>query len=321
MKWQTLEALVRDTAQLIWECPATAETINGVKCDCVLKRATDNWVLIEISKTDSLYKLRTDLAKFATIRPFLFSQSIFAKCIFVCESDPPPSLVESGNGLNVEVLSVHQLTERFFNYARYAHARNNRSFGSAVNPFTGEKDGRSYIPVMYSAKSGGDASSIENIIHLIKQKKRMILLGSYGTGKSRCIQELFSRLQSEASKAEIIPLAIDLKEQWGVRRASEILRRHFDDLGLSGDGDSIVKLLGTQTVCLLLDGFDEVGSQSWSNDPATLKEIRAKALSGIKDLIKLTKGAVFITGREHYFNTDEEMFRSLAARGFSLLAA
>lgn len=40
----------------------------------------------------------------------------------------------------------------------------------------------------------------------------------------------------------------------------------------------------------LLDGFDEIGAQSWSDNVNKLKEIRAESLKGVKDLIRNVKG-------------------------------
>jgi hypothetical protein len=61
----------------------------------------------------------------------------------------------------------------------------------------------------------------------------------------------------------------------------------------------------------LIDGFDEIGSQAWSNDGKKLRGIRAQALQGVKDLIQKSSGGVLITGRDHYFGTSEEMFSCL----------
>lgn len=62
---------------------------------------------------------------------------------------------------------------------------------------------------------------------------------------------------------------------------------------------------------LLLDGFDEIGSQTWSDDPKRLKEIRYTSLLGVRDLIQNTTSGLLIAGREYYFNSDSEMFDCL----------
>ena len=128
MDWETLEKIVRKLASYKWGSPARAETINGVKVDCVLKQQSDYWVLVEATQEHTLAKLRTDLAKFATVRPFLFSQKIFSECFFVSENDPPESLVTSGTGQNVTVLSLKQFSALFFDYPRYSA----RPIGEAV---------------------------------------------------------------------------------------------------------------------------------------------------------------------------------------------
>ena len=56
MTWQNLEEKVRTIASLRWNCTAVAETIAGVKCDCVLKISDDNWIIVEITEQNKLEK-------------------------------------------------------------------------------------------------------------------------------------------------------------------------------------------------------------------------------------------------------------------------
>ena len=100
MEWQELESIVRQVASFLWECEAKPEVINGVNIDCVCKIKTDYWITVEITQEKSLEKLRTDLAKFASIRPYLFSKNIYAECYFVTENKPNISLIETGKGQN-----------------------------------------------------------------------------------------------------------------------------------------------------------------------------------------------------------------------------
>ena len=96
-----------------------------------------------------------------------------------------------------------------------------------------------------------------------------------------------------------------------LRRWTELIRRHFDDLGLEAICNSAIKAFNAGSVAILLDGFDELGSQAWNNDPARLRGIRARALQGVKDIVQRCKGGVLIAGREHYFPSNEEMFLAL----------
>lgn len=61
----------------------------------------------------------------------------------------------------------------------------------------------------------------------------------------------------------------------------------------------------------LLDGFDEIGTQSWSSDKQIMQHIREMSVCALKDLITKVTGGVLITGREYYFNSDEELVRCL----------
>ncbi|MDH4275865.1 MAG: hypothetical protein OEW08_12585 [Gammaproteobacteria bacterium] len=110
--WQEVEKTIKRISEVVWCSPAAPETINGVKCDCVLKIRPDYWILVEVSESTTLTKLRTDLAKFATVRPFLFSQNIFSECFFV-SLDEQTSLIESGKGQNVEVHSPSTFATKF----------------------------------------------------------------------------------------------------------------------------------------------------------------------------------------------------------------
>jgi hypothetical protein len=312
--WQTLELRVREIASYLWNCSATPETLNGVKVDCVLRQKRDYWILIEITVEDNLDKLRTDLAKFASVRPYLTSQNIYSECFFVSEKQLTDSLRTTGEGQHVNVQSLSEFESQFLNYAAYRHARSSQPFGSAVNPISGKKDDREYVRVKYLGVDVSREYSIEDIAEQLLRGHRIVLTGNYGTGKSRCTQELFSILASKHDDTLIYPISIDLRNHWGARRGTDIIRTHLEDLGLTTHADSVIRVLDKGKILLLLDGFDELGSQTWSDDPAEVRRIREKSLAGVNDLIGRTTGPVLITGREHYFNSKDEMLGSLGLR-------
>ena len=149
MPWQDLEQQVRTIAVHKWDVPASPETVNGVRIDCLLRVKPDYYVLVEVSEEKTLAKLRIDLAKFASVRPFLFSKNIYAECFFVCASKPPASLIETGRGENVTVLDPDQFAALFFDFKTYRYTRLRSPFGSSINPLTGKEDSRRYVPVGY----------------------------------------------------------------------------------------------------------------------------------------------------------------------------
>ncbi|MFL9829198.1 hypothetical protein, partial [Rhodoplanes sp. SY1] len=86
---------------------------------------------------------------------------------------------------------------------------------------------------------------------------------------------------------------------------------HFSDLGLDELESSAIKAFKNGSLVILLDGFDELGYQAWSNDSNRLRQIRAKSLEGVKDIVKSNGGGTLIAGREHYFSSTEEMYFAL----------
>jgi hypothetical protein len=306
--WQQLERDVLQLAQVIWCSPASQETVNGVKCDCVVKVRPDYWALVEISKSSTLEKLRTDLSKFATVKPFLLSQGIYAECHFV-HSSAHPSLAESGKGQNVEVHSPIDFFSKYLGSAQYLHERKRRPFGSAVDPDSGEMDVSAYVPINYRTKEGANLTADEMAAGLCAGKK-YILLGEFGSGKSRCLMEIFRKLSDTEYRTP--PVAINLRDNWGYKKFSHILHNHLDGLGLGDFKDAMVRSCSRGMHPILLDGFDELGSQSWSGDVVRLSEIRKGSMQGVRDLVKECNSAgLLITGREHFFNSEQEMLECL----------
>jgi hypothetical protein len=188
----------------------------------------------------------------------------------------------------------------------YVAVRMKAPFGSAIDLYSGEPDENKYVRVDYFSDAG-EPYSTEKIVNALIRGQTIVLIGDYGTGKSRCVKEVFSALVSGQSKHYQHPIAINLRDNWGLKRASELITRHFTDLGLGQHVPDVLKVAFTAASIYLLDGFDEIGAQTWSDDPTKLVEIRKQSLVGIKDLIQQTRGGVLITGREHYFNNDAEL--------------
>ncbi|MCE8472308.1 AAA family ATPase, partial [Rhodovulum sulfidophilum] len=160
--------------------------------------------------------------------------------------------------------------------------------------------------------------SVDEISQLLTNGKRIILLGEFGTGKSRCAKEVFEKI----SRNDILfpTLAINLREHWGHQSFDLIVRSHLSSLGLSGLEDSAVRLVRSGALGFILDGIDEIGSQSWSGEPERLKEIRRRSLQGVRDIVsKLGGKGVLLCGRAHYFSNDEEMLSCLGLKEDTIL--
>lgn len=306
--WQDLERRIRNIASNRWNCNATTETIAGVKCDCVLKPQPDEWIIVEITEESSLEKVRTDIAKLVTVKQSLFMNNVFARCYFVMKNTPTDSMRAAGDAQKIFVRSAEEFQNEYFQYSNYVYTRKKKQFGSLINIETGEPESNIYIDVSYSNLKTGKDLSIDEIINLLKSGKKVILKGDFGLGKSRCVKQIFDILTQDVVRSPYT-IAINLREHWGAKRALEILNRHFSELGL--DAQNFIKTYEQPNTIYLLDGFDEIGTQSWSSDPRKMQHLREISVCALKDLVGQVQGGVLITGREYYFNSDAEMLSSL----------
>lgn len=304
MSWQFLEADVRRLAEAVWGKNAVPETEAGVKCDCILRYRSDYWILVEISRQDSLTKLREDIAKFAVLKPSLMARGIYSECYFITSGEHA-SLVETGKASGVEVHTVRTFSNKFLGASLYVSERSRAPFGSAVHPDSGQKDETSYTPTRYIDNTG-KTYSVTDICSILRNGGKIVLVGEFGTGKSRCLMEVFNRLTE--TDAPFAPIAINLRDNWGYKRLGHVIANHLEMLGLAEFSDSIVRSLHRGNHILLLDGIDEIGSQSWSGDAARLTEVRKISLEGVRDIVNSCRSSgILLTGREHYFGSDDEM--------------
>lgn len=308
MKWQDVEREVKKIAESMWGVKPESERETGVKCDAILRLKPNYWILIEVSKLDDLAKLRDDISKLNLIRSTQMGKGIFCECYFVTSGEHS-SLVESGREANVEVHDLNSFASKFIGASQYVSERTKMPFGSAVDPDTGSIDLHDYAQIGY-VDDHGRRYSIQEIAVELKRGSHVVLLGEFGTGKSRCVMEVFRNLTHE--NPTFPPIAINLRDNWGLRKHHLILGNHLDGLGLGEFSDALVRSLHRGNHVILLDGFDEIGSQSWSGDAKRLTEIRKKSLEGVRDLIGNIKNAgLLMVGREHYFATSEEMAECL----------
>jgi len=304
MAWQNTEDAVRKIASYIWNRSAVAKTIAGVKCDCVLEVEPDHRIIIEITEENSLEKIRTDIAKLRTVKSALMVDEIYAKCYFVMRDKPTDSMRNSGDAQRIEVLSIEEFKNLYFDYPSYVHIRSTRQFGSLIDSETGLPENNIYIKVSYVESKTGLKLGIKEIITRLKAGKKIILKGDFGSGKSRCIKQIFDTINHD-TYSDFYSIAINLRDHWGAKRSTEILNRHFDELGL--DAQRFMKSFTNPNIIYLLDGFDEIGTQLWSTDVKKMRHTRELSVASLKDIITHATGGVLICGRDYYFNSDKEM--------------
>lgn len=309
--WATFEERVRDLAQYIWGIPCVPTRVGGVNLDGVAKVDAEVAMFVEMTEDRTLGKVRADVNKLITAKAAAFVEGVIARCFCVVNGPVTQGMIDAGAPHHIRVLSVDQFSRMFFDFGAYQVARQGAPFGSSVNPLTGESDITAYVPVNYIVEGRKDEATSRDVAQWLREGKKIILLGEYGSGKSRCIREVFRHLSEDASDSFCYPMAIDLRRSWGLERGDELIRRHLSELGLDALESSGVRAFKNNAFALLLDGFDEIGSQAWSNDGNRLKAIRSKSLAGVRELVKSNSGGVMITGREHYFPNSEEMFSAI----------
>lgn len=307
MTWQKTEDEVRRIASYIWNRPATTQMIAGVKCDCVLELDSDSLIIIEITEQASLEKVREDIIKLRAVRSALLAEEKYSKCYFVMQDKPTDSMRATGKTNKIEVLSINEFRNLYFDFSSYVYRRRQQSFGSLIDSITGKPEENKYIRVAYIDVHTGKQYDIDEIINCLKNGRKIILKGDFGVGKSRCIKQLFETICNQDDFYNAI--AINLREYWGLKHCTEVLNRHFFELGL--DSQNLMKSYTNPNIIYLLDGFDEIGTQIWTTDAQKMRHTKEVSVLALKELLTKVDGGVLLTGREYYFNSDEEMLTSL----------
>ncbi len=226
MNWKNLEETVRSIATRIWDAPAVSRTINEVQIDCVVEVRDDYWCLVEITKENTLEKVRKDIAKLTALNFSLMGKGIYTEKYIILSETPTNSMRTTGRESRVTVLSVEEFEKKWFDYNNYIFARSQQSFGSVINIENGLPEDGIYIPVTYNDVKTGEKYDINQIAKKLEKGSKIILKGSFGTGKSRCVKQLFDVLSVKHNDFPIYTLAVNLREHWGAKSYRELLQRH-----------------------------------------------------------------------------------------------
>jgi len=313
--WRSLEDHVRGIAQLRWNIACIPEHIDGVDFDGVARVSPDELILIEITKDRTLEKVRNDLNKIMPTKMRLASEGMICRAFVVLDQEPTNSMVELGRKVHVSVLSSVQFERDFFDFSAYNGLRMQLPFGSAVDAKTGANDTREFLQVSYVEPDDESPVSMGEVVSRLVKGSRIALTGDFGTGKSRCVREAYTSLSTKIREAGAFPVSINLRDHWSSSNALEVLAGHLGNVGLSSSIDNLVRLLNTGRLILLLDGFDEIGAQSHDTNVDDRKALRRHAVRGVRDLLQKSKAGPLVTGRSHFFDSDEEMLQSLGLLG------
>ncbi len=105
--------------------------------------------------------------------------------------------------------------------------------------------------------------NIDDLIKFIRDGKIIVLMAPFGAGKSLTARELFKKIAHQYfhESHSIVPICLNLREHWGQSYFDEILERHARSIGFTPKEDLVVAWRAGLAY-ILLDGFDEVASQT-----------------------------------------------------------
>ena len=136
---------------------------------------------------------------------------IVCKGFIILEENPTSYMREVGVQNKIKVCSVKEFASEFYSFEAYNNTRINYPFGSAVDSETGNNDKRQYIEVKYQDIDSHKSFNYQKIARELIDGKNIVLIGDYGTGKSRCVREIYKFLSAEIKTASAYPLAINLR--------------------------------------------------------------------------------------------------------------
>lgn len=211
-RWQNFEDQVRGIASLIFGVECKPTRIAGINFDGVAVKSELETVALEISKQNDLDKVRQGITRLHLARQTLSADGIVLRGYIILSKIPTQAMLDAAREAKVTVASAGQFASLFFQFPTYKNARSIAAFGSSIDPATGDIDKNEYAPVQYQRKDNNKDITIEDICEMIYSGKNVILLGEYGSGKSRCVREVFANLSSKWDLTFRFPFAINLRE-------------------------------------------------------------------------------------------------------------
>ena len=216
---------------------------------------------------------------------------------------------------NINTLSFSQFQARLVDSNTYLDARSSYHFGSVRDPATGALNPEiEYIPIDLIEVKSKEIFSYEKLVSSMSSGNILILLGDYGAGKSMTLREVYHSLRKQHLKGEArkFPVYLNLRDHYGQRDVSEIIRRHADLIGFS-PSSNLVRAWRAGYVHLLIDGFDEISAISIQGLWHDLRDNRYRAMEGVRKLIhEHHRGAgLLLAGRAHFFNSPTERHTAL----------
>lgn len=219
----------------------------------------------------------------------------------------------------IEVCSFRSYSNKIIDSAYYLQLRENYFFGSVRNP-ADDKDMNvpegEYIPINLLEIGNQQIYFPTDIVKLLTKpdKRNIILVGDYGSGKSMTMRNIFHKLRDMHLSSEIItfPIYLNLRDHFGQSDPTEALLRHGNRIGMP-DPTQLIAAWRAGFVSLLLDGFDEVSATRLARGAKKLRQARREAMRLVSAFIDQSPvdAGLIVSGRLHYFDSRDELVSSL----------
>lgn len=331
------EADVRRVAEAVWHLePGTCQPMH-YESDPVIReldgiaRLRDVTHLLMVTTSTRLDKAKSDVKKLNAAESIERTKAPAVSKWLVTQFQLDAQHIEHARKSNVTVLTFEQFQRRFFDSYRYLDLRSRYAFGSARDPHTDSinisSDAYVPLPMVVTFDSGRrteqtlhQSIKLADLCAHVLDGHIVVLLAPFGAGKSLTTRELFRELGKlhRKNQSNPTPFALNLREHWGEDYCDEILERHARSVGYASREDVVIAWRAGMA-CLLLDGFDEVASQTVvrTDDKNFMRDARRRALQGTRDFTNKIPAnvGIFICGRDHYFDTQQELVSALGISG------
>ena len=237
-------------------------------------------------------------------------------------ADQRREVQEHGKG-QVKAVSFAQFQQSLVDVRGYLAARKTHFFGS-VQSFSAVSRNPDIDFVEIGIKSISQSKSypLSELADGVLSGGHFAITGQYGAGKSMTLREIFLRLEDRYIRGgnSQFPVYINLREHSGQRDPVEILERHARNIGFDSPS-SLIRAWRGGFLVLLIDGFDEIASLGVQGTWKKLRDLRMRALEGVRRLIReSTQCGVLVAGRAHYFEDDQELCQALGLSNATTLA-
>ena len=189
--WKDAEAKVRRAAASIWGKEFKSTLVDGRQIDAYAALDEKRCVAVEVTEKKDLNKVQEDLNKLIHVRNVNFNSGfIQTECVCVTTYEPTLAMRNVGKKINIDVISITEFQARFLPFDIYNETRQEAPFGSAIDPQTGTKDKTNYVLVSFTTQNGGEVNTSE-LTKMVASGRLVILTGEYGTGKSKCVENVY----------------------------------------------------------------------------------------------------------------------------------